>query len=419
MLVGGVLNSEAAYSGRGEHVGAVMALDETGFLCLVLREGMEAVMHHHRRHRAKLVLVHQLHHAPRDELLEVALPDLLHGAPTPRPHEPLSDPQPHQPRRIHRDALRHRREVEEAGLEVVRQVVECQRHDPPAAIAVLALRLVSRHQQLRHDLVPLHWQLLGTQHTGEDDNGERQATGDPEHVLVVSRLVSSGAVAAAAEHTPPEQLICVFWAEPRQLDRVICRATGVAHHLQPRRVSDQQHPAAVALIRKRGPEAVPVGDSNAAVDHDEVPPAGHVPEQRVADVLALGTGVTAATTFFGDLAMGRGPPELGAGLPVDVAEHVGRPAVRREHGPGAYGEVVADLGALVDLARERGLADAALADDGDKGAAWDGVDVEELLPEHVAVLVETHSVLLQIVPASEFTKLVSCLQLGDSSSFYA
>jgi hypothetical protein len=68
--------------------------------------------------------------------------------------------------------------------------------------------------------------------------------------------------------------------------------------------------------------------------------------------------------------------------------------------------VVADLGALVNLPRECGLADAALADDGDEGTTWHGF-IEELLSQNVAVLVEANSVLLKIVPASNFTKLVS------------
>lgn len=108
---GRVEDGEAPHGGRREHVCAVVALDEAGLLCLVLRECVQPVVHHYRQHGAEVVLVHQLHHAPGDELLEVPLPDLLHGAPAARAHEPLGHPQAHQALRVHRGALPHRRQV--------------------------------------------------------------------------------------------------------------------------------------------------------------------------------------------------------------------------------------------------------------------------------------------------------------------
>lgn len=289
---GGVEDGEAAHGGRREHVGAVVALDEAGLLRLVLREGVQAVVHHHRLHGAEVVLVHQLHHAPGDELLEVPLPDLLHGAPAARAHEPLGHPQTHQALRVHRRALPHRRQVEEARLEVVRQVVEGPRHDPGPAVAAAAaaapvLLLAGRRGQLRHHLVPLRRQLLGPQDPGEDDDRQRQAARDPEHVLVVPRLVPAGAVAAGAEHPAPEHLVRALRAQPGEHDRVV-RVASVAEadHLQAIRVRDQEHPAAVALVGEGGSQAVPVHDGHAAVDDHEVPPPGHALVQLVADVLS-------------------------------------------------------------------------------------------------------------------------------------
>ena len=46
-VCGGVEDGEAAHGGWREHVSAVVALDEAGLLRLVLRKGMQAVVHHH------------------------------------------------------------------------------------------------------------------------------------------------------------------------------------------------------------------------------------------------------------------------------------------------------------------------------------------------------------------------------------
>uniref|UniRef100_A0A0A8ZGI0 Uncharacterized protein n=1 Tax=Arundo donax TaxID=35708 RepID=A0A0A8ZGI0_ARUDO len=387
----GVEDGEAAHGGRRDHVRAVVALDEAGLLRLLLRERVQPVVHHHRLHGAELVLAHQLHHAPGDELLEVPLPDLLHGAPSPRPHEALGDPQPHQPRRVHRGALTHRRQVQEARLEVVRQVVERQRHDTPAVALGM---LPARRSQLRHHLVPRRRQLLRPQDAGEDDDRQRKAAGDPEHVLVVPRLVPAGAVATAAEHPAPEHLVRVLRAQPGELDR---RAGVPADHLKAGGVGDEDHPAAVALVGERGAQAVPVGDGDAAVDDHQVPPPRHVLVQLVADVLSCFGAIRGVVSA---LLLRRSTPQLGARLAVDVAEDVGGAALVREHRPRAYLEVVADLGALVHLPRQRRLADAALAGDGHESARGDGL-VEELLFQQVTVLVQTDRVLLQIIPGGE------------------
>ncbi|BAT04164.1 Os08g0190250, partial [Oryza sativa Japonica Group] len=207
--------------------------------------------------------------------------------------------------------------------------------------------------------------LLGPQESGEHDDVERQVGSLRHGVHDFLELLHLLRVRlAVAVHPPAEQLGGLLRPQLPELPG----AHDAAGLLRRRLLADldlrrDEHAAAGEAGGERGEEEGPLLPAPDVVEHHEVPP----PLERGGEA-RLDEPLRLHPTPAPHVVVGGGGGELivvvaggGVGLADDVVEEVGEAELAGDVDPRRAGEVLPDAAPPVEVARQRRLADAALA----------------------------------------------------------
>ncbi|KAB8107639.1 hypothetical protein EE612_042550, partial [Oryza sativa] len=273
----------------------------------------------------------------------------------------------------HRQYLVHRCRHLLPLLRLLRLLRRCRRR--LAIIEAVLLRLRLRRRLLRrcrgwriieamdHGLPFIL--LLGPQESGEHDDVERQVGALRHGVHEALELLHLLRLRlAVAVHPPAEQLGGLL--RPQLPELPGAHDAAAAGHGLLRLLADldlrrDEHAAAGEAAGERGEEEGPLLPAPDVVEHHEVPlPLERGGEARLDEPLRLHP-TPAPHVVVGGLAAELVVAGGGVGLADDVVEEVGEAELAGDVDPRRAGEVLPDAVPPVEVARQRRLADAALA----------------------------------------------------------